>query len=96
MTIPNGAITNEAGQVALKWILNRPARTIQMQGTERFYVFAYAHHVPMIWAEPQDVPALLGIREKTCNCNNGTYQNAVVLANQIDVNLHKCGNRTCD
>lgn len=94
--IPENAITNDAGQVALKWQLNRPAKPIQMQGTNRYYVFAYAHHVPMIWADPQDVAVILAIREKTCNCNNGTYQQAIVLANQIDVNLHKCGNRHCD
>lgn len=94
--IPENALTNEAGQVALKWVLNRPAKPIQMQGTSRYYVFAYAHHVPMIWVEPQDVEVILGIREKSCNCNNGTYQQAIVLANEIDVNLHKCGNRHCD
>ena len=95
MTIPEDAITNEAGQVALKWRLNRPAKTLKIDGTDRFYVFAYAHNVPMIWAEPQDVEKILSIREKTCNCNNGTYQQAVVPANLIDVNLHKCGDRNC-
>lgn len=94
--IPEGAIKNEAGQVALKWILNRPARTLKIDGTNRFYVFAYAQNVPMIWAEPQDVERILAVQEKTCNCNNGTYRQAVVLANEIDVNLHKCGNRHCD
>lgn len=96
MSLPDGAITNEAGQVALKWNLSRPAQTLQMDGTKKYYVFTYAYNVAMIWADPEDVPRLMNIEMKHCNCNNGTYKKAVVLANQIDVNLHRCGNRTCD
>lgn len=93
--LPDGVITNEAGQVALKWNLNRPAQTLRIDGTDRYYVFTYAHHVAMIWADPADAEKILAIRMKTCNCNNGTYNFAVVPANQIDVNLHKCGDRNC-
>lgn len=96
MTIPDDAIRNDAGQIAMKWILNRPARTLKIDGTDRFYVFVYKQNVPMIWVEPQDVERILAVREKTCNCNNGTYQQAVVYANLIDSNLHKCGDRNCD
>lgn len=94
--IPETAIRNAAGQIAIKWILNRPAKTIQIQGTNKFYVPAYAHNVPMMWVDAQDAESILGIKEKSCNCNNGTYVNAYVLANPIDVNLHRCGNRHCD
>lgn len=94
--IPENAIRNDAGQVALKWVLNRPARTIKIDGTGRYYVPVYKYNVPMIWVEEQDVEKILAVKEKTCNCANGTYQNAFVLANEIDVNLHKCGNRHCD
>lgn len=96
MSLPEGAITNEAGQVAMKWNLPRPAQTLKIDGTDRYYVFTYAHNVAMIWADPQDVGRLMSIEMKRCNCNGGTYNKAVVLANQIDVNLHRCGNRTCD
>jgi hypothetical protein len=95
MTIPEGAITNDAGQVALKWILNRPAKTLKIDGTQRYYVPTYQQNVAMYWVEEQDVEKILSIREKTCNCNNGTYQQAIVLANLIDYNLHKCGDRNC-
>lgn len=94
--IPDTAIRNDAGDVAIKWVLNRPAQTIQIQGTDRYYVPRYAHNVAMLWIREQDAERVLGFKEKTCNCANGIFQNAFVLANQIDINLHKCGNRTCD
>lgn len=97
MTIPDGAITNEAGQVALKWALERrTARTIRIDGTNRFYVPVYAHHVALIWVDEQDVDRLMSYRDKVCACKGGTYANAFALANQIDVNLHKCGSRHCE
>lgn len=96
MSLPTGAITNEAGQVALKWNLPRQAQTLRIDGTDRYYVFRYDHNVALIWAEPQDVARLMNVEMKKCNCAGGIYAKAVVLANQIDVNLHKCGNRTCD
>ena len=94
--IPDTALRNDAGQIALKWVLNRPAKTIQLQGTKKFYVPRYEHNVAMIWVDEQDVEKILTVREKTCNCNNGTFQQAFALANEIDVSLHKCGNRHCD
>ncbi len=96
MSIPDNALRNDTGQIALKWVLNRPAKTIQLQGTKKFYVPKYEHNVAMIWVDEQDVEKILAVREKTCNCNNGTFQQAYGLANSIDINLHKCGNRHCD
>ena len=82
MTIPDDAIRNEAGQVAMKWILNRPARTLKIDGTDRFYTFAYAHNVPMIWVEPQDVERILAVRDANCNCGGRPLQQAVIFANR--------------
>lgn len=93
--IPEGALRNDAGQYALKWALNRPAKTVVIDGTKRYYAPIYKYNVAMIWVEPEDVEKILAIREKTCNCNNGTYNQAYVFANQIDINLHKCGDRNC-
>lgn len=90
------AIYNDAGQVAIKWALNRPAKMIQMAGTKTYYTATYAHNVAMYWVNEEDAPAILAKQEKHCNCQNGIYKNAYELANQIDVNLHKCGNRHCD
>ena len=94
--IPADALRSEAGQVAIKWIVNRPAKTIQIAGTTRYYVPVYKHNVPMFWVDEQDAEKILSIKEKSCNCNNGTYVHAFVLANQIDVNLHRCGQRHCE
>lgn len=94
--IPEGAFTNGAGQVAVKWILNRPAKTVKIDGTDRYYAPTYQQNVAMYWIDEQDLNKILSIKEKTCNCNNGTYNFAFVLANQIDINLHKCGQRHCD
>lgn len=92
----DNALRNDAGQVAIKWALNRPAKTIQMAGTKTYYAPTYAHNVAMYWVNEEDAPAILGVQEKHCNCQNGIYKNAYELANQIDVNLHKCGQRHCD
>lgn len=96
MTIPNTAIRNESGQVALKWTLNRVPKTIKIDGTDRYYVAVSKLNVHIYWVNEDDVERLLAYREKTCNCNNGTYVNALVYANEIDKNLHLCGNRHCD
>ena len=92
----DNAIRNDSGQIAIKWALNRPAKTIQMSGTNTYYVATYSHNVAMYWVNENDAPAILATQEKHCNCANGIYKNAYELTNQIDVNLHKCGNRTCD
>lgn len=90
------ALRNESGQVAIKWVLNRPAKMIQISETKEYYVPTYAHNVAMYWIPEQYVEKILAIQEKHCNCANGIYKHAYELANQIDVNLHKCGNRHCD
>lgn len=92
----DNALRNDAGQVAIKWTLNRPAKTIQMAGTKTYYAPTYAHNVAMYWVNEEDAPSILTVKEKHCNCQNGIYKNAYELANQIDVNLHKCGQRHCD
>jgi hypothetical protein len=96
MTLPSTAIRNQQGQVAIKWVLNRPAKTVRIQDTKVYYVPAYKQNVAMMWVNEEHVESVLGVQEKTCNCANGVRQNAFALANEIDVNLHKCGNRHCD
>lgn len=94
--IPVGALRNDAGQIAVKWTLPRQAKTIEIKNTKKYYVPTYAHNVAMYWVDEQDLAPILAHQEKRCNCANGIYQQAYVLANEIDVNLHKCGNRHCD
>lgn len=86
-------ITNSEGKVAMKWVLNRPSKPVKIDGEDVTYIFTPRHHVWMAWIAPEHVDRLLVFKEKTCNCNNGTYKNAFMLANRIDVNLHLYGDR---
>ena len=86
-------ITNSAGDVALQWALSRPAKPVKIDGTETVYVFTPRHNVWMAWVKPEHVDRLLAFKEKTCNCNSGTYKNAFKLATRINVNLWEYGDR---
>lgn len=81
------------GKIAIKWVLNRPAKRVKIDGTETYYTFAPKFNVWMDWVAPEHVARLLAVREKTCNCNNGTFQNAFTYANLLDVNLWETGDR---
>lgn len=80
-------VINSAKQVALKWTINPNGKTVKIDGSEKFYVFTPKSHVVMAWVDAQDVDRLLAVRQKTCNCNNGTFKNAFDYANLLDVNL---------
>lgn len=86
ITNPNGN-----GTVAIKWVLPRMPKPTKVDDT--IYIFEPRMNVFMAWAKPEHVDRLLAFREKTCNCNNGTYRNAFMLANLLDVNLWVYGNR---
>lgn len=88
-------IRNAEGRVGMKWAI--PHRLapphIAMQGTDRVYTPEYKWNIAMIWVEEEDVERLLSHKEKTCNCKNGTYRQAFVIASALDVNLWRTGNR---
>lgn len=86
-------IYNANGQVAIKWVLKRPAKTVKIDGAERVYVFVPRTNVWMAWVEPEDVERMLSYKEKTCNCANGRYKQAFDYANELDVCLWETGNR---
>jgi len=86
-------ITNDAGWVLLKWTLPRPPKLVKIDGTDRVYTFTYNLHVCASFVDPQDVSRMLTVKEKICNCNNGTYKLAFAYANQLDYNLFVYGNR---
>lgn len=86
-------ITNDAGNVAIKWVLPRPAKPVTIEGDKTVYIFTPKQNVWMAWVKPEHVDRLLAFREKTCNCNNGVYKNAFMLSNQLDVNLWEYGTR---
>lgn len=81
------------GKVALKWVLNRPAKLVKIDGTEIYYTFTPKFNVWMDWVDPEHVQRLLSFQEKTCTCNNGTYRNAFEYANLLDVNVYMTGDR---
>ena len=88
-------IKNNEGKVALKWALphrNAPPNVV-IKNTDRHYHPIYQWNIAMIWVHEADVQKLLEVKEKTCNCNNGTWQKAFVPASELDVNLWKSGNR---
>lgn len=84
------------GAVALQWTINTNGKTVQISGTDTYYVFIPKMNVVMAWVRPEHVPQLLAHREKTCNCNNGTFKNAFSMASLINVNLWSFGNREGD
>lgn len=86
-------IKNSNGQIAMKWVINPNGKTVKMDGTDQYYVFTPKYHVVMAWVNPEHVDRLLAVKEKTCNCNNGTYKNAFQLAHLLDVNLWSTGSR---
>lgn len=81
------------GSIALQWTINTNGKTVQIGGTDQYYVFVPKMNVVMTWVKPEHLPQLLAHREKTCNCNNGTYKNAFTYASLINVNLWSFGNR---
>lgn len=81
------------GTIALQWVINTNGKTVQIGGTGQYYVFTPKMNVVMAWVNPEHVSQLLSHREKTCNCNNGTYKNAFSIAPLVNVNLWSFGNR---
>lgn len=87
-------IVNDEGKVAIKWaIQRREPKPIKIDGTDKYYLFVPRLNIFMAWVESDHIARLLSHKEKTCNCNNGSYQNAFVYASLLDVNLWTFGNR---
>jgi hypothetical protein len=64
-----------------------------MGSTDKYYVFQPKFNVVMAWVDAEDVPALLNKKEKSCNCNNGTFKNAFEPCSLVNVNLWMFGDR---
>lgn len=86
-------IQRDDGKIAIKWTINPNGKTVQIDGTKLFYVFTPRNHVVMEWVSPEHVDRLLAVKQKTCNCANGTYKQAFEYANIIDVNVFLYNNR---
>lgn len=86
-------LTNAEGKVLMKWTLPRPPKLVKIDGTDRTYTFTYKMNICAAFIDPLDVERMLTVREKVCNCNNGTYKFAFDFANHLDFNLFVFGNR---
>lgn len=86
-------VVNSSGEVALQWMMNTNGKTIRIGSTDQYYVFVPKMNVVMCWVKKEHLPSLLTHKEKSCNCNNGTYKNAFAPATLINVNLWMFGNR---
>lgn len=74
-------ITNEAGEVALKY--RQPAPVIARNTpSKKEYAFVVKANISMAWVDPQDVDNLIS-RTKTC-CG-GNRKKQFFLANESDV-----------
>lgn len=87
-------VVHDNGKIAIKWaIQRRMPKTVKIDGTDKYYVFTPRLNIFMEWIEPEYIGRLLSHKEKSCNCNNGTYQNAFEYASLMDVNLYEFGDR---
>lgn len=76
-------ITNDAGQVALKYY--QPAQVLAQQTpTGAGYAFAVRANIAMSWVHPDDVENLLA-RRVGCNCGGSRKKQAFSYANESDV-----------
>ena len=86
-------VKNSQNQVALRWTINTNGKTVRIGDSDKYYVFQPKMNVVMAWVDEQDVSRLLAVREKSCNCNNGTYKFAFEYCSLINVNLWMFGDR---
>lgn len=86
-------VVNSQDQVALRWTINTNGKTVRIGDSPKYYVFSPKFNVVMAWVDREDVDRLLTVREKSCNCNNGTYKFAFEPCSLINVNLWMSGDR---
>lgn len=86
-------VVNSKDQVALRWTINTNGKTVRIGDTTKYYVFTPKFNVVMAWVDREDVDRLLAVREKSCNCANGTYKLAFEPCSLVNVNLWMFGVR---
>lgn len=80
------------GKVALQHRSTNPTN-VQIEGTDRVYSFVPRSNVCLAWVNEEDVPKLLSIRTKTCECNGGAYGPKFFEASETNVCIHETGDR---
>lgn len=89
----NNRVVNDVGQIAVQYIITENPKLVVFDDVHRDYFFTSQNHVNMAWVLEADLPRLLSAMEKSCNCNNGTYKNAFVLASLANVNIYFTGSQ---
>lgn len=83
-------VTNADGWIALQHH-NSNGRAVIINGNT--YVFYPKHNVSLAYVRPEDVDAILAIRDKSCNCGGGRFRAAFFYASQINVCVWETGER---
>lgn len=91
--LETGYVVNDAGLVAAQYIITENPKRVVFEATGHDYFFAPQNHVNLAWVYPEDLPALLSIQEKGCNCNNGTMKPAFITASLANVNIYFTGSQ---
>lgn len=86
--LDNGYVVNEQGLIALQYTITQNPRRVVVERSGHDYFFNSINHVNLAWVYPEDVPMLLSIQEKGCNCNNGSMKQAFQIATLANVNIY--------
>ena len=88
-----GYVINEDGKIAMTYTISENAKRVILESSGGDYYFAPQHHVNLAWISLADVPALLAVREKGCNCNNTAMKQAFILASLANTNIYYTGSQ---
>ncbi len=91
--LDNGHVVNEQGLVAMQYVITPNPKRVIMESTGHDYFFSPQHDVNLAWVHPSDIPMLLTIQEKGCNCNNSAMKQAFILASLANVHIYHTGNQ---
>jgi hypothetical protein len=81
-------VKNEQGKIAVIAYNSNP-RTESLRGV--IIRFIPAHGISLAWVEEDDIPALLAIKYKSCNCGGGNYKPKYSIASVNAVSVWKNG-----
>lgn len=81
--IPETAITNEAGQVAMKYMRKIPQR-VKCGGHPNYktYIFTIRANIAMTWVDEEHLPCMSKV---TYGCCGGKKAGGVIFCNESDV-----------
>lgn len=80
--IPDTAIRNGQGQVAMKHLKLAPVR---VKCSDYTYIFVIQANIPMAWISPEHVPCVQKLRMRCCGDSRRGKKSAVIFAHEADV-----------